>query len=218
MGPMLGFHASMFSFFRVKSRWVVGLMLGAIVCLAPATASQLVIDFESIADSTVLTNQLPGLSFSNATVLTSTGSLNGIDFPPFSGVAVGLDDGGPMLILFDLSDLGATEVTDFSVYVTYVAPVTIEAFGAGNVLLQTATSTYAENYVSSGNPPNELLQISAPGMLSLKITGAPQGGSLLVDDIAITFTPSTGQVPEPSTWALVLLGVAGIAASRGRKN
>jgi hypothetical protein len=59
------------------------------------------IDFEGLQDGDSLTNQLPGLTFINTTVLTSGFSLNEFDFPPYSRVNFVFDDGGPIDISFD---------------------------------------------------------------------------------------------------------------------
>src|SRR6185295_15415505 len=98
-----------------------------LVCLLLASASRLsaapiLIDFEGIADLTSLDGLIPGLTFTNTTVLQSGavgGSLNEIDFPPQSGSNVVFDSGGVMRIDF------AAPVDSFSAYFTYVAPLSI---------------------------------------------------------------------------------------------
>jgi|MudIll2142460700_1097286.scaffolds.fasta_scaffold105518_2 hypothetical protein len=167
-----------------------------------------VIDFESLADSDPVTNQYNtlGLTFSNATALSAGVSLNELEFPPLSGTNVVFDDGGPMIIDF------STLVTSAGGYFTYVSLLTISAFDSLNNLLGTINSSASANHVSSGNSPNEFLQIAfAVGISQLVITGDPAGTSFTLDDF--TATPLVG-VPEPSMLLLLGGGLMGLAGLR----
>src|ERR1700674_3903171 len=96
----------------------------AILLLAPRNvlANPIVINFEGLSDSTILTNQYPGLSFSNAIILTAGISLNEFEFPPFSGSNVASDNGGPMRIDF------TQPVADVGGFFTYAESLTLRAF------------------------------------------------------------------------------------------
>src|SRR5437867_13378164 len=58
-------------------------------------------DFEDFLDSTPLTTQVSGLTFSKATVITAGISLNESAFPPHSGTDVVFDAGGQLRIDFN---------------------------------------------------------------------------------------------------------------------
>src|SRR3954453_19917525 len=77
-----------------------------------------VITFEGIPDSTLLTNQVTGATFSSALVLSAGIGLNEFEFPPKSGSNVVIDDTGPLTIQF----LGGG--SSFSAYFTYAEPLT----------------------------------------------------------------------------------------------
>lgn len=182
-----------------------------------ARAGSISVNFEGISDSTVLTNQIAGLTFSNASVITS--SLNDIEFPPHSGSGVALDSGGPVTISFDLAQLNAASVTGVSAFFTYTAGLKFEAFDAGNVSLGSVTSAFGSNFVSSGNPPNELLHISATGIRSVTITGDPAGQSFVMDDLTVDFADAqTSVTPEPVPAALAAFGLAGLGLARVRSS
>src|SRR5579859_4683074 len=85
-----------------------------------------IINFEGLADGTILANQYPGLAFSNAIILTAGISLNEFEFPPHSGVNVASDNGGPITIEF------STPVVSFGGYFTYLEPLTLDAFDASD--------------------------------------------------------------------------------------
>jgi hypothetical protein len=171
-------------------------------------AAPIVIDFEGLDDLTSVGSLIPGVTFSNATVLTAGLSLNEFDFPPRSGSNVVFDDGGAMRLDF------AAPVLGFSAYFTYAAFVTVQAFDSSNLLLGAVSSAFFTNTALSGDvgsSPNELLSLSFDGISSLIITGDPGGGSFILDDVSYEESAS---VPEPST--LLLLGTGLAVAVRNR--
>jgi hypothetical protein len=165
-------------------------------------AGTITINFEGLNSLEPVSSQFPGLTFSNATILTAGLSLDEFEFPPHSGVNVVFDDGGSISINF------AVPVTSFGGYFTYATPVTLSAWDVFNNPLTPATSLSSSNLLLSGDPgssPNEFLGVSFSGGISqVTITGDPAGGSFTLDDVTLT-TGST-MIPEPSTLVLVLLG------------
>lgn len=171
-------------------------------------AGPILIDFEGLEDSIAVGNQLPGLTFLNATILTAEFTLNEDELPPKSGEKVAFDDGGPIRIDF------AAPIDAVGGYFNYYAPVTLAAFGSSNSLLGAITSLYSINAVGLGDPgssPNELLQLAFAGISYITITGDPAGGSLTLDDL--TYLPAQA-VPEPGTLGLLFLGGCGLLARR----
>lgn len=200
----------------LRSSWSAVFFLLSISSLQAGT---IVLNFEGFPDSTILTTQYPGLTFSNTQISTAGIGLNEFEFPPSSGVNVASDIGGPIAILF------ATSATSFSGNFTYTIPLTVKAFNAVGTQVAVATSKFANNLAclagppcsgSPGSSPNELLQVSSlSGISRVTITGDPMGESFALDDAAITTTDAA--VPEPSTFALGLTGVGLIALLRKRR-
>jgi len=186
-------------------------LIGVLLLPSLACAGVINLDFEGLADGTILTNQYVGFLFTNAIIETAGLSLNDLEFPPRSGTNVVADDGGLMTIEF------ASPVLTFSGFFTYSSPLTIDAFDALNQSVGTTNSAFSANYVSSGNPPNELLQVSfAGGISGVSITGNLAGSSFALDDVTIT-TPVSG--PEPSSGFMVagsLVLVCLLGRARGR--
>jgi hypothetical protein len=159
-------------------------------------------DFEAFADLDDLTNQLAplGATFTNALVLTAGVSLNEIDFPPVAGSNVISDASGPMTIHFSRA------VTSVSGFFTYIAPVTMTAY-LGGIAVGSISSSFTENYVTSGNAPNELLALF--GLFDeIQLAGGADGGSFVLDMLTADFPEETARVPEPATLPLLALGVA----------
>jgi hypothetical protein len=158
------------------------------------------LDFEGFLDNTALTNQYPGINFTNTAIWTAGLTLNELEFPPHSGGNVAVDTGGPVTITF------AVPILSFSGYFTYSLALTIEAFDSLNQNVGTTNSAFSSNFVSSGNAPNELLQVSfAGGISSLTITGGAGGSSFVFDDASLD-TPDN-VIPEPSSGFLTVSGL-----------
>jgi hypothetical protein len=178
-------------------------------------AAPIVLDFDSLAEFDSVTTQFPGVTFTDATVLTAGSSLNEIEFPPHSGSNVVVDDGGPISIAFS-DPIGA-----FGGYFTYAAPLTLSAFDADNNLITSILSSYVANLAESGDVgsvPNEFLQVAAlsSGIASVTIAGDPLGGSFVLDDATLTALEEPAPVPEPSTVILVLTGCVALGWRRLR--
>jgi hypothetical protein len=187
------------------------IVLAVIVALCSRSASATTIDFESFVEGDVVTNQIVGVTFSNATVLTAGVGLNEFEFPPHSGDNVVFDDGGAISLSF------ASPLASFGGYFTYAAPITLQAFSPTNVLLATVTSAFSNNTGDGGDvgsSPNEFLQFGAAGGVgSVTITGDVGGSSFVLDDVVLTPLqtgpgPDPTPVPEPATILLTLSGIA----------
>ena len=192
---------------RVTLRLLAFVLIGTVLS-AKAHASPIVIGLEGFTDGEALTNQVPGLLFTNASIATAGITLNEFDFPPASGVNVAFDSGGPVRIDF-LSTLAS-----FAAHFTYSVPIVLEAFDAADNSLGTIASAFAENYVSSGNSPNEFLEAAFLDMAYVTITGDALGGSFTMDDLVLTPVAA----PEPGTLLLLSLAVSGayVRAKRRR--
>jgi hypothetical protein len=179
------------------------LLLLMVVVSGFLQASAVTLDFEGFPDSTILTAQYAGLTFTNTIILTAGISLNEFEFPPHSGVNVASDNNGPITIEF------ASPITSFSGYFTYVEPLTATGFNAADIEIASAVSAYSSNDALFGDPgssPNEFIQISyAGGMSSVTITGDPGGGSFVMDDVS--YAIASAGVPEPGTLSLMLAGM-----------
>ena len=196
---------------------------GALKLLVPLTASlvvaahssgAIVITFDGLTDSELVTTQFSGgptnVTFTNAIVAAQGISLNDADFPPVSLLNVVVDSGGPMTLTF------GTLALQVEGFFTYAVPLTLEFFGDGGVPLGTMNSIYLENYASSGNPVNELIQFSSlAGIRSMTITGAPTGNSFVMDNLSFTIAAA---VPEPgSTLPLLAAFSVPLLHRRGRR-
>lgn len=172
-------------------------------------ASAAIIDFEGFVDSEVLGTQIPGLTFTDAIVLSAGISLNEFEFPPSSGSNAAVDLDGSVRMDF------AAPVSGFSGFFTYFFPFTITAFDASGFPLATVTTAFNSNAGLSGDVgsnPNEFLEVVATGISFLTITGAAPGGfSFAFDDINVV-TPAA--VSEPGALVLTLLGLVTIVRKR----
>jgi PEP-CTERM motif-containing protein len=196
----------------MKPAFILLLFLFSGLLPKEARADTFTIDFENLSDSTIVGSAYAssGVIFTNAIIATAGFSLNEFEVPPNSGSNVVLDNSGPITLTF------LTPVSSFSGFFTYAAPLTLDGFGSSNQLLVTASSLFSTNLVSSGNLPNELIQLNFPGGIdSVTITGVPEGGSFALDDASFT-TVAPNTVPEPGSLWLLFTGIA-LALIVGRR-
>jgi hypothetical protein len=170
------------------------------------------INFDTLTELDALGTQLPGLSFSNATVLTAGSSLNELEFPPRSGSNVIFDDAGTMSIAFN------APIVSFGGYFTYLGPLTLTAYDASHNVLGQVGSLFNSNLALSGDAgslANEFIQFtSALGIASVTIAGDPFGSSFVMDDLTFDDGRTSESVPEPTTAALFGVALAVGAARR----
>jgi hypothetical protein len=196
------------------------LIVGEVVGGRPAAA--LTLDFETLSDTELVTTQFAGHTFTNAIALvsgTAGGILNEVEFPPHSGVTVVCDYFGAITITFD------TPVGAASGFFTYAAPVTITAFDAQLVAVDTATSAFQANSRFSGRAgsvPNEMLEVAfAGGISSLTLQGDADGLSFTLDDFSFVPVASVpvaaAESPVPALLALAGATLIGVVGSRRRR-
>jgi hypothetical protein len=162
------------------------------------------IDLESFINGDLLGNQIPGVTFANAQILTAGISLNEIDYPPHSGTNVAVDTGGAIRIDF------SSPLVAFGAYFTYLVPIALEAFDAAGNSLGIVSSAFNSNLEFLGGTPNEFIEAAIGGIASVVITGDPLGGSFVMDDLVLT----RAEVPEPGTLAMALLGIVAVRSTR----
>src|SRR5262245_29628549 len=138
------------------------LSIGILALMGAGPAQATVVNFEGLSDSTLLTNQIAGLTFTNTKILTAGISLNEVQFPPFSGANVAAENGTSLTILFAAPQASA------GAYFTYNSKLTLTAYDASNNVLGTIQSNFSENWIgSANNSPNEFLSLAAANISSL---------------------------------------------------
>jgi hypothetical protein len=197
-------------------------VIAAMLVCPPAFGAVTTLDFESLTDLELVTNQFPGLIFSNTVALQSFsavgGSLNDADFPPRSGITV-VSNGGVNAI--GEPSIGGAIVIDFTTpvssvggFFTYGGPLTLTAFNTAHTQVAQVSSAFSENFVSSGGTPNELLQAEfAGGIAELRIDIAPGDATFTLDDLTFAPVVSTA-VPEPAALVLIVASVLGLLTNQ----
>jgi hypothetical protein len=202
-------------------------LLGASSALAAACATASVSVYEGAAFSC----NVGPVTFSDISVLTTTSGSGVValsDFSPFTAVVNGVTEFG--LHLSYASNTGATPGSQADIAWTYDvsgAPSLIDAFATfAGTTTGTGTEDLSEvlsNGVSlSLNAPGATSAVfSAIGSLSVIKDQSDFAGSAGSADSSILGNAfSVGGVPEPSTWAMMLAGFAGLGflGWRGSRN
>jgi hypothetical protein len=165
-----------------------------------------VITFDNLADLTVVTNQLPGVSFTGAQVLTRGSSLNSQFFPPVSDPKVVYDFlNGTITATF--APTPTVGVSSVGAFVTGNTSIT-ESIFSGSTLLG-SVSTGGANFVGadSGVPTNIFLSISGLGITRAVFTNnLGTGNTFTLDNFTFAWSdpsPVSGSIAgDPSPVAV----------------
>jgi hypothetical protein len=169
----------------------------------PADAAPVTIDFESLAELEVVTNQFAAdqIAFDNLIVLEAFSTLNEIDFPPTSGVhaVTGLAVGAAIIDFLLPASL-------FSVQIITSDDALVQAFGAGDVLL-------GSEIVAAGlGSPVQVDFLHASADIEYVTIASPLTGnafSLTLDDVVFDREVPVPEapIPEPSGFLMLATGL-----------
>jgi hypothetical protein len=168
--------------------------------MLPLISCATTIDFEGLADSTLVGNSYSGLGihFNHAVALVSGVSLNELDFPPHSGsVAVG-DDGSPIFISFN------SPVNQISAWFAHSEELTFTSFDKTGVPI----GVFVDPTPSIG--ADELITLNFLGATSVEISSI-QPGSYVFDDL--TF-PTQAVPDQGGTFSLLACALSALFSSR----
>ena len=173
-------------------------------------------DFEGFAEGTLMQNQVAGVTFGQ----TPLAGRPQIDNLPFlfgygassgTGVLTGSLEGGyPFVTVAGLTMTFAAPVSAAEVFFSDTAPLgsfTISAFDVSNVLL--------DSFVLSGTSIARYVGFQYGSDLISRFEVGPS--SVSNDAFAIDDLRVARAVPEPSSWALMAMGAAALAALRRRR-
>jgi PEP-CTERM motif len=183
----------------------------------PASAVTTVIGFDNVPEGTIATSQYTGVVFSGASVLTENSELNPA-FPPKSDPNVVYDYlNGTITLDFTVP------VSEIGAYVTGNFSITESIYDGATLLGTTATGGANATGAGTGLDPNIFLDLSSMENITSAVFTNNQGGAsntFTLDDVTVVSSTGiiTNGVPEPSTWALMGLGFAGIGIAACRRS
>jgi hypothetical protein len=168
-------------------------MAAVAVIAAPCAVNAAVLDFEGIAEGTVLSTEYADVTISGATVLTAP-NYNSTGFPPNSGVNV-VYSASSGLIEF----IFATRMSDVGAFFTSAAPLTLSAFQGSKLL---GTTVFSGNNANGNGQANLFMSYAGGSITRVTFTGDANGFTL--DDFHYD---QRGGIPEPATWAMMIMGL-----------
>ena len=169
-----------------------------------------VITFDNLPDSTIVTNQFPGVSFTDGPVVLAKGVGLEPAFPPVSDPnVIGASQIGTITATF------TTPVSSVGAFVTGGESIT-ESIFRGTTMLG-SVSTGGANIVGAGTglPPNIFLSISNFDITSVVFTGS--GPTFTLDNFTFTPTPVPGPVVGAGLPGLIMACGGLLALARRRR-
>ena len=160
-------------------------------------------------------NTLHGTTNQTGSTLLFTSSTDDLLAPPQGQARIEAVDGSLGALVFSLADLATFTSAEFNILASVGGPVTLSAYDASNMLLASLSSALG----SSGQNFFGFLADPSTPIASIGIVAGPNTvissiGQFRVGGISTAAEP----VPEPGTWALLLVGFGALGfAMRRRK-
>ncbi len=114
---------------------------------------------------------------------------------------------------FSLENMSTFTQAEFNILATVGGMVTLSAFDSANMLINSLTATVGTSgqnffgFLADSPTPISKIQIDAMGSTQIASIG----------QFRVEGINAVGAVPEPSTWMLMLLGMAGVGFAMRRK-
>jgi hypothetical protein len=176
---------------------------------------------EDVEDGAINT---PGLSVTgsglclSATCFAGSGLIDSVGNGGNGNLGNSIWSAGPITVTFDQNALGFLPNAAGLVWTDGADPITFEAFDQNNVSLGTITATdNADNNNSGGTAEDRFFGFTNPGGISSMTISNP--GAMEIDHVQyglVTLAQTVG-LPEPSTWAMMLLGFGAVGCALRRK-
>ena len=160
-------------------------------------------------------NTLQGTTNQTGSTVVFTSSTDDLLAPPQGQARIEAVDGSLGALVFSLADLATFTSAEFNILASVGGPVTLSAYDASNMLLASLNSTLGssgQNFLGFLADPST--PISSIGIVAGPNTAISSIGQFRVGGILTAAEP----VPEPGTWALLLVGFGALGfAMRRRK-
>ncbi len=161
----------------------------------------------------------PGLSANGGVFVGAPGSLSdSVEFTPNGGSAFNASGATGLTFVFDSAVLGALPTHAGLVWTDGRGTITFEAFDASGISLGTLTGNHADAAQTGETGEDRFYGVTnQAGISRIRITNT--SGGIEADHVQYGFRLATvpGAVPEPATWAMMILGFGAVGGILRRR-
>jgi hypothetical protein len=165
-----------------------------------------------------LTATGPGICVSNTACFVGSGLIDSVGNGGNPNVGHSLFANGTITLTFDAVALGALPTAAGLVWTDGNNPITFEAFDQNGVSLGTLTGNHADGPFTGGTAEDRFYGATNAGGISKLVISNPPGIEIDHIQYGVGSAVIPGGVPEPTSWALMILGLGSVgAAMRNRR-
>jgi hypothetical protein len=204
----------------MKLSMALAACVAGLACASAASATT--INFSALAPGTAVTTQYSGLTFSliggtDAGGAPTTGYADydltrSLANSSNTATTAASSSGYPTADILDVAFAHGVSGLSFSFSNYGGIDSTYTAYGAGGVVISSGDLSSVENFA--------LVNVAGSGITDLQINNNTDGSRDWIFGVGeLSYTNATNAVPEPTTWAVLILGMAaiGFAARRRRE-
>jgi hypothetical protein len=179
----------------------------------PANFSQFYLeDLEDGAVNTLgLTATGPSICVSNTACFVGSGLIDSVGNGGNPNTGHSLFADGLITLTFDAVALGSLPTAAGLVWTDGNNPITFEAFDQNGVSLGVIVGNHADGAFTGGTAEDRFYGATNAGGISKLVISNPPG--IEIDHIQYGVGGAVNGVPEPASWALMILGLGGVGAA-----
>jgi hypothetical protein len=157
----------------------------------------------------------PGECIAGTDCFVNSGVIDSVGNGGNGNVGHSIFGNGSLTVTFDQNALGGFPTAAGLVWTDGANPITFEAFDQNGVSLGTITGNHADGSISGTTDEDRFYGATNGGGISMLTISDPAG--VEIDHVQYGFLAAVTSIPEPTSWAMMLLGFGAIGCALRRR-